>query len=547
LFPYAGDTNIRVMFEAHSAGGGNDMALDSISFFQAVCPVAVNLNATATSNTITFTWADQQNETPTNYIVRYAKNVSDSTFWTTATVWYPNHSYTTPPILFQNTQYYWQVRTQCDSAGDNSAGYPIFYDSVATCIPLTFTGNPTNFNLCQGGNVVITAPTGFQTYAWSNGSSTQSNTVTTAGTYTVTVNAVPGCPNHASVTVTQTCGSPTSLSTTTITATSALTQFGNVTCADSFKIQWRVSGTTPWTNSITKINTGYNITGLTPNTSYDWQVQTICNGNILSSFANYLTFTTCPQVVITGSPVDRNLCYGGSVTLTATPTFNSYSWTGGATTQTLTVSSTGGYGVTATGTGGCKSNVATTVVQTCAAPTGLTASANLVTETLNWNAVECGQTYAIEYRKQGTTPWTIIGPISGTTATILNLLPSTTYNWGVRTYCGPGSDTSAYATGANFTSGLRMEAGISISSGLAFKVYPNPATDHATIVFSTDQEGAYTIKITDMMGRVVFEEADNAASGDNLKQINLEHIAKGVYSLELQMGESTNKVKLVLQ
>ncbi|HEU4889131.1 MAG TPA: hypothetical protein VFV49_14695, partial [Thermoanaerobaculia bacterium] len=44
---------------------------------------------------------------------------------------------------------------------------------------------PTSF--CEGGSVTLTAPSGYASYAWSNGATTQSITVSASGTYNVTV------------------------------------------------------------------------------------------------------------------------------------------------------------------------------------------------------------------------------------------------------------------------------------------------------------------------------------------------------------------------
>src|SRR5439155_22093911 len=50
---------------------------------------------------------------------------------------------------------------------------------------------PTNF--CGGGSVTLSAPAGLSSYAWSNGATTQSINVTTAGNYGVTVTNANGC------------------------------------------------------------------------------------------------------------------------------------------------------------------------------------------------------------------------------------------------------------------------------------------------------------------------------------------------------------------
>ena len=93
-------------------------------------------------------------------------------------------------ILFfqQNT-----VQAQCSGLGD------ITLNVVAAPEP-TITGDN---QFCQGGSVTLTVPGSFDTYNWSNGGNGPSISVSTAGTYTVTVTNSAGCSGTASQAVTQ--------------------------------------------------------------------------------------------------------------------------------------------------------------------------------------------------------------------------------------------------------------------------------------------------------------------------------------------------------
>lgn len=57
-------------------------------------------------------------------------------------------------------------------------------------------------SICQGETTVLNAGGGYLNYNWSTGSNTQSITVSSAGTYTVTVTDLSGCTGWTSVTVT---------------------------------------------------------------------------------------------------------------------------------------------------------------------------------------------------------------------------------------------------------------------------------------------------------------------------------------------------------
>ncbi len=65
--------------------------------------------------------------------------------------------------------------------------------------------------MCSGNPVTINAGTGFTTYIWSNGQSTQSVSVTAAGVYTVTVGDINGCSASDNVAVITSSGSSINL------------------------------------------------------------------------------------------------------------------------------------------------------------------------------------------------------------------------------------------------------------------------------------------------------------------------------------------------
>ncbi len=86
----------------------------------------------------------------------------------------------------------------------------------------------------------------------------------------------------------------------------------------------------------------------------------------------------------------------------------------------------------------------------CNAPTGLgTASITASSATLSWSSVSGALDYDLRYRVSGTSTWTEVNNLTGTSRNQTGLAASTTYEWGIRTSCS-GSN-SAYASGSNFT------------------------------------------------------------------------------------------------
>jgi hypothetical protein len=91
-----------------------------------------------------------------------------------------------------------------------------------------------------------------------------------------------------------TCSVPTGLFANNITSTSA-TLHWNSTGATTYKVRYRVTGTTAWTLKGSSTNSK-NLTGLTPATAYQWQIRSKCvdiNGNITySAWAAISVFQT---------------------------------------------------------------------------------------------------------------------------------------------------------------------------------------------------------------------------------------------------------------
>src|ERR1035437_6331782 len=100
-----------------------------------------------------------------------------------------------------NTTIYWQVKTDCSG---RTSGFPIAYQSFHTLNcpgSVSITSSRPNLYLCSSGNMTLTASAGFSGYSWSNLSTNQAITITTANTYSVTA-TTSGCPSvHTSVTV----------------------------------------------------------------------------------------------------------------------------------------------------------------------------------------------------------------------------------------------------------------------------------------------------------------------------------------------------------
>lgn len=83
---------------------------------------------------------------------------------------------------------------------------------------------------------------------------------------------------------------PNSLSTSSITTTTATISWSAASGGTSYDVRYRINGSPTWTNT-TSATTSLDLTGLTLNTEYEFQVRSVCNATS-SSYSTSSLFTT---------------------------------------------------------------------------------------------------------------------------------------------------------------------------------------------------------------------------------------------------------------
>jgi len=202
--------------------------------------------------------------------------------------------------------------------------------SVAYEPPVSVSGN----NPCNP--VQLSTDGGLSAYLWSNGETTQTVNISTPGTYSVTVTDGSGntyTSDPVSVNV-----NPASVD----LDDAAACQGDNVTLdagSSATSYEWSTGATSQTINA-------------TASGSYAVTV-TNADGCTATDFAN-ITVNQMPVVNIS----DVSICTGSSATFDAGNAGASYLWTTGETTQSITVSQQGNYGVTVTNNGCASSDAA---------------------------------------------------------------------------------------------------------------------------------------------------------------------------------------------
>jgi Secretion system C-terminal sorting domain len=80
-----------------------------------------------------------------------------------------------------------------------------------------------------------------------------------------------------------------------------------------------------------------------------------------------------------------------------------------------------------------------------------------------------------------------------------------------------------------------------------FNVFPNPASGKATVVFSSVKGGTYDLKLVNMLGQNVVRQGGKTTTGLTTKELNLQGVAAGIYSVVLQKDNSVYTAKLTVQ
>ncbi len=217
--------------------------------------------------------------------------------------------------------------------------------------PTITPGSATTF--CSGGNVVLSSSAS-NGNVWSTGETTQSITVNSQGNYSV-ASTINSCTSSLSSVITVTVNPNPIISVGT---------FNNPTSCSSLTGSIQISGTGAGNLSWSGTSSG-NMNGVTfplaiSNLGAGTYNITFNNGCVSNTIFQTLTDPEIPVIPTITANGSTNICFGSSVTLTAS-TSNGILWSNGQTAQSIIVSTEGNYSVTTTVLGCSSSSIATTI------------------------------------------------------------------------------------------------------------------------------------------------------------------------------------------
>ncbi|HRF81969.1 MAG TPA: hypothetical protein PL070_17980, partial [Flavobacteriales bacterium] len=227
--------------------------------------------------------------------------------------------------------------------------------------------------LCPGETTVLDVTGPGLSYAWSNGATTPTITVSTGGIYSVTVTNAAGCSATDAVVITY--------------ATPGAVELGPdvaLCSGESSTLDATLAGATYlW-------NTGATTPTITVNTAGTYSV-VVTQGNCTVNDAVNVVVNAMPEVDLGN---DVTLCANEDITLDATWPGATYAWNTGATTATIVANASGTYSVVVT-SNGCVATDAIDVTVLSATAVNIGPDATICAgEVVTLDATTSGATYA---------------------------------------------------------------------------------------------------------------------------------------------------------
>jgi hypothetical protein len=219
-------------------------------------------------------------------------------------------------------------------------------------IPVATISSSNGNSICQGSATTLTAPAA-ASYAWNNGATTQTISVTAGGSYSVVITSAAGCVSNPSAPLTLTVNQPP-VANAIVSGPTTFCQGGSVVLTAS-------GGTSyAWNNSV-------NAAANTISTSGTYTA-TVTNAAGCSATTAPITVNVLPAPAASISANGPTaFCEGSSVVLSANGA-GTYVWSNGSTASSIAVNNSGSFTYTVTDANGCTTTSTPTAVTVTALP-----------------------------------------------------------------------------------------------------------------------------------------------------------------------------------
>ena len=351
-------------------------------------------------------------------------------------------------------------------------------------------------------------------YMFTNGQKTRAQSLFVSGGSRFSLTTSPGCspPTGGS------CGTPGSLSASGIAQTSATVNWGAVSGATSYNLQWKVSTAGSYTTVSNLSGTSYNLTGLTASTTYNYQVQAVCSG-VSGAYSATSSFTTLASGCTDNYETNNTLSTAKVIPVNTPITAKIGTSTDKDYLQFSNTSATRNIKV------------------------------NLSNLPFDYDLkLYRGSTLLATSEQAGTTSEQIIF----NTSTV-----STSYKAYVYGYNGAFSNSSCYSLQVSLSSSNWLRTGETDGQvqeidvpvefvNLAFGMFPNPASNQLTVEVPMEADADVQVAILDPSGRATLQQHRTLSKGDNRMLFDVHNLPNGVYFVQVRNGEQSSTRKLVV-
>ncbi|MBL7928242.1 MAG: T9SS type A sorting domain-containing protein [Bacteroidia bacterium] len=418
-------------------------------------------------------------------------------------------------------------------------------------------------------------------YLWSNNSTQQTITVSSAQTLSVRATASSGCvsePRSITVSnpVSQPCGTPNMLTAYNIIDVAASLAWNPAVTADSFYVYYAKAGQ-PY--QFVKLNGNISFTkinGLTPGTVYHWYVKAFCQsvnpGSAVSSFTTLSGPLSCSSTPVNPLPaivtesnvklnwyqtaaqqykvrfkvINTNVYKIRTLDAVTNPDFVHLGNLLPATTYEWSVQGICNGSPTA-----WSQTLYFTTLAACPFPGPvLVQDITHKQAMILWDGNSQADSIKIQFGIVGSAVvrYQKVAQAGSTGKTMLrNLQPDTDYWVILRSKC-PWGGRSAWSDTLYFhtltTPVVRID---DPGNDMELNLYPNPARNHVSFAFTAIQDGKYKLRISDMAGRELLTKEGDAWEGENGGSFDVSSFASGIYTVIVEQATMSGRFRLNVQ
>lgn len=405
------------------------------------------------------------------------------------------------------------LSSDASALNDTLASVNIVVNAVPAIPTITAYGAIT---FCEGDSVLLVSSSATAN-VWTGGTTNDSLYVPISGPYSVTVSNGSCSATSAVTTVTK------NLYPTVPTIAVYDT---TVFCMGDSAILVSSSATgNLWTGGSTNDS-------LTVYTSGPYTVAVTSTGCSSVSVTTTITVNPYPAIPTITTSDTVVFCTGGSVILYSSSAVGN-AWTGGSTADSIIVATSGPYSVTVT-VAGCSSVSDDTTVTVNPLPTVTLAS---------FTTIPCSKDapFALTGGLPAGGSYSGIGVTAGTTfnPTSAGAVQGITYMY---------VDPNGCANSASSNMTVVFCTGIEEYTSEGLSVYPNPTTTGIfNIAIKNASSTEMMISIIDIQGKEVYKTLEKNISADHNKEINIMHLAKGIYYIKLSTDADVKIQKLIVE